>query len=95
MLQITRETADTFVLVSDDAHAENVALTEAITECAPELLDRWSDTPVGDDGLLRFSVERADWEGLREVLEELSCGMIVDPEELAAIEAVVNLAIEE
>lgn len=95
MLTITRDGDDTFVLVSDDKNAENITLTEAIEVAAPQLLEAWEDTPAADDGLIRFRVIKADWEGLRDVLEELGSLDGINPEELAAIEDAVNLALDE
>lgn len=94
-LTITRADDETLVLVSDDKHAENAALTEAIDASAPHLLEAWDATTTSADGRLRFPVARADWGSLSDVLEELSCGMDVDPEELAAVEKVVNAALDE
>lgn len=95
MISITRND-DTLVLASDDQNAENMALQEAILAAAPHLSEAFMDTPVGDDGVLRFVVHKADWEALGEVVEELSCMPdAADPEELAAIEKAVNDAVDE
>ena len=95
MLQIQRESDDTFVLVSDDHNGENAGLSEAIDANAPHLLEAWDETKVGDDGILRFAVQRPDWPSLLDVIELLSAEGMVDPEEILAIDTAVNNALDE
>ncbi len=95
MLAITRQD-NTLILVSDDANGENAALEDALGAAAPELLEAYTKTAVGDDGLLRFSVDRADWRGLLDAIEELACmSGFVDPDELSAVERVASQAVDE
>lgn len=94
MLSITRND-DTLILLSDDENAENGFLEEAIDAAAPHLGERFEETKVGEDGLLRFSVGREDWESLADAIEELSCmAASVNPEELAAIEKAIRQALD-
>lgn len=71
MLRIDKED-DTITFVSDDADGENMALQDAIAEAAPHLLDDFEGTDVGDDGLLKFGVQRDDWSSVLEVMDALS-----------------------
>jgi hypothetical protein len=95
MLQIQREADETLVLVSDDKNAENDALSTAIDEGAPHLLKAWEDTEMGDDGLLRFYVQKPDWLSLLDVIELLSDSGAVDPDDILAIDTVLNNALDE
>lgn len=71
MLTLTRDGDAAVVLASDDRNGENILLDDAIGTAAPELATAYAETPVGDDGLLRFRVERADWLSLLDALETM------------------------
>lgn len=85
MLELSRFDPDTFMLVSDDANAENALLQDVIEEAAPELLDSFAAAEVQDDGKLRFTVARADWPSLLDALDALAGTGNVDPGELDPI----------
>lgn len=95
MIALTRED-DTLTLVSDDRYGENAAIEDALKAAAPELLEAYMSTPVSPDGVLRFNVERADWRGLLDAIEELgSKSGAVDPDELMGVERLAAMAVEE
>lgn len=93
MLTIERR-EDFLVLISDDANAENAALSEAVGAAAPHMAEAFEQIKVGEDGRLRFAVQRDDWSSLLEVVEELSNGWALDMDELLAVETQVELAVE-
>lgn len=99
MLTIERR-EDFLVLISDDANAENAALSEAVGAAAPHMAEAFEQIKVGEDGRLRFAVQRDDWRSLLEVIEELGCmtvgfgGLDINMDELAVVEAEVERAVE-
>lgn len=71
MLTLERKDDLTFTLVSDDRHGENAGLQEAIMENMTQCLQDFDNTPLDDDGTLRFDVTREHWDDLLNVLEYL------------------------
>lgn len=95
MLKVERDDAETMVLVSDDANAENAAIQEAVEEGAPHLLENFESCEVGDDGLLRWKLPAPEWSSLMEVLDLLSNSLTVNPEDANAAFDVVEAAHQE
>jgi hypothetical protein len=93
MLKVVRDERS-FVLESDDANAENLALQEAIEMAAPHLTADFESTSPDADGVLRWRVQREDWEALVEVLEALTFED-VNPEEVGEAIALVEAAAKE
>lgn len=75
MLTIERTADEILTLVSDDANAENIALSVAVEAAAPHWLKSWNETLVDDEGMLRYAVHRDEWWSLIEVLETLEPGV--------------------
>ena len=95
MISVTRDERS-FIVASDDANAENLALEEAVEMAAPHLLADFQATQVDNDGLLRWRVQREDWGSLLEILEALGVGDGINPDEVgAAIEEVEAATKEE
>lgn len=94
MLKVEHE-GETMTVVSDDANAENVALSEAIDLAAPHLLKSYNDAPY-DGRELRWKVGVADWQGLIEALAALEGGdAMVDPTEVDEAIELVEAALKQ
>ncbi len=93
MISIVRDSDAILTLVSDDEHAENAVLGDAIGHMAPHWLEAWEQTPVGEDGLLRFSLAREEWPVLLEVLE--CAEPDVDPADTGPMMRAIAAALEE
>lgn len=81
MLKVTRDERS-FIVESDDANAENAGLEDAIGMAAPQLANDFEATPIDGDGMLRWRVQREDWQSLLEALEAMQMEGAADPAEL-------------
>lgn len=81
MLKVTRDERS-FIVESDDANAENAALEDAIGMAAPQLANDFESTPTDADGVLRWRVQREEWQSLIEVLEAMQMEGTTNPDEL-------------
>ena len=93
MLKAVRDERS-FIVESDDANAENLALDEAINMAAPHLYNEFHALAPEVDGVLRWRVQREDWEALLEVLEALSFEE-VNPEEVDEMMEEISAAVKE
>jgi hypothetical protein len=94
MLKVEHE-GETMTVVSDDANAENAALSEAIDLAAPHLLKSYDEAPY-DNGELRWKVGAEDWQSLIEALAALEGGeTILDPTEVDEAIEVVEVALKQ
>lgn len=89
MLKVEHD-GETMTVVSDDANAENVALSEAIDLAAPHLLKSYDEAPF-DGNELRWKVGVADWPSLIEALAALEEADL-DPTEVDEAITVVETA---
>lgn len=94
MLTLTRDN-DRFIFASDDEAGENGALQDAIEDRAPHLLASFNDTPVSDDGTLRFGFAKEDWPSCIEVCESLAMSGMIDPDAAEAMGEQVEKALDE
>jgi hypothetical protein len=95
MIAVDRTGEDEFTVVTDDLNAENAALEEAIEDTAPHLLADYAATQVGPDGKLMWTVERAEWVSLLEIIDALAASGNVNPAELDEMEEKVELGKKE
>lgn len=87
--------AETAVEVQcDDANSELASLEEAISAQAPHLSADFASMATGEDGFLRWRVERSEYESLLEVLEYLDEEFVDPDEQINAVEFMEKLVQE-
>lgn len=92
MLKIEEiEGAEALYVVTDDENAENAALDEAIMEMAPHLHEDYIKTDV-EYGVLKWRVQRSEYNSLLEVLDALEG---IDPDDVLGATLLVDAKAKE